>query len=487
MMPRPPRSLVVLLALAVPLLCAFSLTSKRWSPATATFYTGISGTAPSGVRYSTAFEQAMQQWNDRTSFKFVADRSYLDPCTNYTRSTTGDFPRGDGDRRNAIDFRSTVCGNDFGSSVLAIALTFGTSGRFGFDNMREADIIFNDRYNWDVYDGPRQPGKTDFRRVALHELGHALGLGHENIALAIMAPRITDMYELQDDDIAGVNALYRSASQCRTASLMVNSLVRDSLNTPDCKVQELFAGGSDDSFVDVYKLVLNTTTRVVMDMRSSELDSVLVLTDTKLNELDIADDYLGTCNARLDKTLLAGEYLLLANTYAQPRKCVGNKGAYTLSITDGTQPVLGESATSNGSALASALFTGGASADGGKTYKSSFTASERIDVDARIAVDPAHVGQSGKVYALIQLSNGTRFGRAASGEYIPVGDDLSQLAAYRSGLLEVNELLTVAKGLQGEAMGLAGLNFVVYVGYALDSRPYDIHYGADPIRFSIIR
>ncbi len=33
---------------------------------------------------------------------------------------------------------------------------------------------------------------------------------------------------------------------------------------------------------------------------------------------------------------------------------------------------------------------------------------------------------------------------------------------------------------------MAGLNFVVYVGYALDSRPYDIHYGTDPIRFSII-
>lgn len=486
MMLRPSRNTLLLLALAVPLLCAFALTSKRWPAATTTFYTGITGTAPSGVKYSTAFEQAMQQWNDKTGFEFVADRSYLDPCVNYTRSTSGDFPSGNGDLRNGIDFRPNVCGNNFGSSVLAITLTFGSGGRFGFDQMRESDIVFNDRYSWDVYDGPRQTGKTDFRRVALHELGHALGLAHENTALAIMAPRITDMHELQADDVAGVNALYTATTQCRTVALSMNTLVRDSLNAPDCKIQELFAAGSDDSFVDVYKLVLKSATRVILDMRSSEMDPVLVLTDGKLNELDISDDHLGTCNARLDKTLVAGEYLLLANTFAQPKKCIGNKGAYTLSITDGTQPVLGDTTTSNGSARASALFTGGATADGGQTWKSSFTATERIDVNARIAIDPAHVGESGKVYALIQLSNGMRFGRNSSGEYVPVAGDLSQLAAYKSGLLEQTELLTLATGLQGEAMRLTGQNFVIWVGYALDSRPYDIHYGADPIRFSII-
>jgi len=477
----------VVAAVALPSVFAFSILGKRWPTSTITIYTGMPGTAPSGITWSKAFQQAMQQWNDKTDVEFVANPDFNNPCAGYRRSASGaDFPAGTGDLRNAIDFRATLCGNDFGSSVLAVTLTNAADGNFGFNNLVEADIVFNDRYNWDVYDGPRKTGVTEFRRVALHELGHALGLGHESTAAAIMAPRITDLDQLQADDIAGTKAIYAPLGACPVIDLAPNRLVRNQLGLPDCKVNELFGTGSDDSFIDIYRLTLTTATRLVINMRSSEMDPVLVLTDAKYAELDIADDHLGTCNAYLDKTLAAGEYRLLANTYAVPKKCIGNKGSYTLSITDGKLPTLGDSATSSGSAAA-VLFRGGASADGGLSYKTAFAATDSIDVDTSIVIDPEHVGLDGKLFVLVQLGDGRRYLKTSNGGFAYFNGGLAQLQPARSGPLAAQESLSIVKDLRGAGAGLAGQSFAVYVGYAIDSQPQSIHYGSEPIRFSINR
>ena len=83
--------------------------------------------------------------------------------------------------------------------------------------MIEADVIFN---NHDLGDsgnfssGQNVSPQKDFHRVALHEFGHVLGLGHPDQAnpkqtvSAIMNSRVSSLNHLTADDISGARSLY---------------------------------------------------------------------------------------------------------------------------------------------------------------------------------------------------------------------------------------------------------------------------------------
>jgi len=77
------------------------------------------------------------------------------------------------------------------------------------DHFVDVATIFNDVFNWDIYSGPiRADGFIDFSRVAVHEIGHIIGLDHENIAPSIMGQVISDVEVPQLDDVNGVFAIY---------------------------------------------------------------------------------------------------------------------------------------------------------------------------------------------------------------------------------------------------------------------------------------
>ena len=179
---------------------AYVLHDYKWPFAATTFNVDIPlgfGTGDDDL-WNRAFEAAMDRWNDATVFEFRIRHTYEDPC---------DAPDG----VNGVDFAWDICGDAWGGRGLAVtrAWAYGTE-------QTEANIIFNNEYSWDVYDGPYRGGQYgfgvhDFRRVAVHELGHALGLGHEESARSIMAPRTppdSTIMRPQADDIAGVAALY---------------------------------------------------------------------------------------------------------------------------------------------------------------------------------------------------------------------------------------------------------------------------------------
>jgi hypothetical protein len=446
----------------------------------------MSGTAPSGTTWSAVLRETMAEWTDKTDFTFIADTTYVDPCTGLSSSGSGSgFPAGAGDNRNSADFRTTVCGNSFGSGVLAITLSLSNQGSLGFQELTQTDILFNANHQWDVYDGTPQ-SRIDFRRVALHELGHAMGLNHESSSSAIMAPNYGSVNRLQADDIAGANAMYGSTGSCLVRDLVPSVTLADGLAAGDCRVRDLFTGSNDDSFVDVYKLTLARATDVDIQMHSDEFDTVLVLTDATFGGIEIHDDFQGQCDAHIRKRLPAGEYRILANTYETPVKCGGNTGGYRLTISDSGMPLLGEIRNAvGGSLLANAVITGGATADAGATFATTFAATQAFDVFGNIVPDPLHVGRQARLFVVAVLGDGRFFMQNGNGDFVPFGGDFGTLVPRRTGILGSQEFVPVVSALKGSTSGLSGQTVSVYIGYALDSAPLQIWYGGAPIHLTI--
>ena len=102
---------------------------------------------------------------------------------------------------NQAVFHPNFCGMTFGGTTLAVAAT----SYFGSGLVSQSDITFNSGKTWGVYSG--NGAGWDFRRVAVHEMGHVLGLNHSNVS-AIMLPTIGTIEVPQADDMAGVTAIY---------------------------------------------------------------------------------------------------------------------------------------------------------------------------------------------------------------------------------------------------------------------------------------
>ena len=176
----------------------YVLYGPSWTSGTITMHLqlGPSGALSDGATsWGQSAEWALSAWNqhlDRVQFGVVRD------------STIG---RQTGDGRNSVFFDSTNFGRDFGENTLAVA-TYWYRG----SQMTEGDVVFNNAKTWDSYRGNRRSGVHDFRRVATHEFGHVLGLGHPDehgqSVQALMNSPITNLDSLTADDLGGVSVLY---------------------------------------------------------------------------------------------------------------------------------------------------------------------------------------------------------------------------------------------------------------------------------------
>lgn len=107
-----------------------------------------------------------------------------------------------------IDFQMVASGGDVTIVSAPLSGAAGTAfftydGNSGLSEIFEGEITFNSNLTWSPYGA----GGVDFYAVALHEIGHILGLGHVDDVSEIMNPVIY-ADDLGDGDIAGVQYLY---------------------------------------------------------------------------------------------------------------------------------------------------------------------------------------------------------------------------------------------------------------------------------------
>lgn len=180
----------------------FAVLGTRWRNGSIPFtlqLAGGSGLSDGSGSFNASFAAAMSSWNESLNrVRFVP--------------VSGSSGRGgDNDSINQVFFDSTYYGNRFSGDVVAI-----TTRWFFADNptrQAETDIVFNSATAWDSYRG-RARSTIDFRRIALHELGHSLGLDHPDAVgqrvSAVMNSQPGDVDALTADDIAGAQSIYGS-------------------------------------------------------------------------------------------------------------------------------------------------------------------------------------------------------------------------------------------------------------------------------------
>lgn len=456
---------------------AFDINGNKWPGAATDFYVSIDGQSQTGVDWNDAFIAAMEDWNRETDFNFTLIPQYRDPCAN--------------DNLNGVDFGSTVCGTEFGDNTLAVALRQFARPVLGPPPIVESDIVFNSTVAFDIYDGNlNQFGQSfngiDFRRVALHELGHALGLDHEPSNPAIMASTISNRDRLAADDILGANTLYGGLRNCTTQALKFGSTF-NSLSQGDCTVDELTVGEGDPSFIDLYSFSFDAPGTITASMSSSSLDSVLILADSGLDFLVADEGAFTNCDSNISRSVPAGDYLLLANTFNEEVNAGCTiTGPYQLdvSFTTGSEIKLGGT-RSLGGGVANAGFSGGVSADNGSTFGNRFTADQSLDISASISVDPAHQGEAGFLVVVGNL-DGTSYFLNEQGLFIRADEVPGQILPAANKNLSAVESIAIVRDLVPADIGITSstLNFVV--GYGLQSDPEEIYYHEHPINLQIL-
>lgn len=138
---------------------------------------------------------ALMEWN-RVGIGRVEDHEFFSALVDSSASSTCVQ-----DGVNVVVFSSTLCGMAWGDAI-GVTRYWRVGGK-----TVQADVLFNDNKAWSFYHGPHRSGVEDFYRVALHEFGHVVGLGHEDSVPSLIAAQVSDIDSLQTDDITGAHAI----------------------------------------------------------------------------------------------------------------------------------------------------------------------------------------------------------------------------------------------------------------------------------------
>ena len=144
---------------------------------------------------------AMNAWNAAGShfrFQIASPSQTADPCD-------------DQDGISTVGWSPNLCG--ITDQYASPGSVLGTAR---LRSPREFDVVFNSSRRWRAHRESRRYSDPNLYHVALHELGHVVGLGHPNrhgqSVVSVMNTDAGWVVELQPDDIQGAIALHGSAS-----------------------------------------------------------------------------------------------------------------------------------------------------------------------------------------------------------------------------------------------------------------------------------
>ncbi|BFZ19012.1 hypothetical protein BsWGS_22051 [Bradybaena similaris] len=136
---------------------------------------------------------SLAMWGEYVPIRFVEDRSQDTPDIDihFARGEHGPKPDPvfDGKPEQTLNILAHAWGPGYNIKGLA------------------GDVHFDDDDDWKDY--------NSLLGVAVHELGHSMGLGHSEDESAIMYPVYRDVVQLGQDDIDGITLMYGSATGAR--------------------------------------------------------------------------------------------------------------------------------------------------------------------------------------------------------------------------------------------------------------------------------
>ncbi len=184
-------------------------------------------------------------------------------------------------------------------------------------------------------------------------------------------------------------------------------------------------------------------------------------------------------HGRRDPVLSADDHCALAMRYGSPEQC----------------PILlGEGLATNDD-FTNALFAGGATTDGGWTFREHFAPLDRITIYGSFVKDRSHARRPGKLHVVAATEDDILFARHADGNFHPL-EDVANIpaAADLDRDLYAQDLVIIGTRhldrepsigpLIGSVYGLTGQTVFFYLAYSLDEQPGVYYYSSQPIQVS---